>query len=113
MGDRLELSSAKRVNASFVSEGLKNRESDIIWEFRLRESGEPAYVYILLEFQSRPDRYMPVRLMTYMGLFFQTLIAGSHLPASGLLPLVAGSGARGIDRAGGSLRRAVRTAAPL
>ncbi|HEX3529398.1 MAG TPA: Rpn family recombination-promoting nuclease/putative transposase [Thermoanaerobaculia bacterium] len=43
---------------------------------------------VLLEFQSRPDRYMPVRLMTYIGLFYESLIAEGKLPPSGLLPQV-------------------------
>ncbi|MGH7487256.1 MAG: Rpn family recombination-promoting nuclease/putative transposase, partial [bacterium] len=47
-----------------------------------------VYVYVLLEFQSRPDRYMPVRLMTYTGLFYEHLIAEGRLASSGLLPQV-------------------------
>jgi hypothetical protein len=43
---------------------------------------------ILLEFQSRLDPYMAVRLMTYIGLFFEYLIAEGLLPKSGKLPLV-------------------------
>jgi hypothetical protein len=86
--DLIDFSSAERVNASFVSEKRKNRESDIIWKFRRRDTGEPVYVYVLLEFQSRPDRYMPVRMMTYKGLFYESLIAEGRLPPSGLLPQV-------------------------
>jgi Putative transposase, YhgA-like len=86
--DLIDFASAERVNASFVSRKRKNRESDIIWKFRRRDTGEPVYVYVLLEFQSRPDRYMPVRLMTYQGLFYESLIAEGRLPPSGLLPLV-------------------------
>jgi len=66
---RLDLASAEKVSSSFTSRGRKKRESDVIWKFRRVDNDEPVYVYILLEFQSRPDRYMPVRLMTYMGLF--------------------------------------------
>ena len=84
----LDLASAERVPSSFTSRRHQKRESDIIWRFRRKDNGEPVYVYILLEFQSRPDRYMPVRLMTYMGLFFEYLIAQGLLPASGKLPLV-------------------------
>jgi predicted transposase YdaD len=84
----LDLASAERVATSFTSRGHKKRESDIIWKFRRRDNDEPVYVYILLEFQSRPDRYMSVRLMTYMGLFFEYLIAEGLLPDSGKLPLV-------------------------
>lgn len=84
----LDLASGERVPNSFTSRRHKKRESDIIWKFRRRDNDEPVYVYLLLEFQSRPDRYMPVRMMTYMGLFFEYLIAEGRLPASGKLPLV-------------------------
>jgi len=84
----IDFASAERVNASFVSARRRNRESDIIWKFRRRDTGDPVYVYVLLEFQSRPDRYMPVRLMTYKGLFYEALIAEGRLPPSGLLPQV-------------------------
>jgi putative YhgA-like transposase len=84
----IDFSSAERVNASFVSEKRRNRESDVIWKFRRRDGGEAVYVYVLLEFQSRPDRYMPVRLMTYTGLFYEHLIAEGRLGPSGQLPQV-------------------------
>ncbi|MEA2604308.1 MAG: hypothetical protein QOF89_5300 [Acidobacteriota bacterium] len=84
----LDFASAERVNASFVSEARRNRESDVIWKLSRRDSGAPVYVYVLLEFQSRPDRYMPVRLMTYIGMFYEQLIAEGRLVSSGRLPLV-------------------------
>jgi hypothetical protein len=84
----LDLASAEQVPSSFISRGNQRRESDVIWRFRRRDTGESVYVYILLEFQSKPDRYMPVRMMTYMGLFFEYLIAKGLLPKSGKLPLV-------------------------
>jgi predicted transposase/invertase (TIGR01784 family) len=84
----LDFASAERVNASFVSEKRRNRESDVIWKLSRLDTGDPVYVYVLLEFQSRPDRYMPVRLMTYTGMFYEDLIAEGRLPPSGRLPLV-------------------------
>jgi len=84
----LDLTSAERVPSSFTSRRHQKRESDIIWKFRRSDNGEPVYVYILLEFQSRPDRYMAVRLMTYVGLFFEYLISQGLLPDSGKLPMV-------------------------
>ena len=76
------------VHTSFVSPKHENRESDVIWQFRRKDGGEPVYVYILLEFQSRPDPSMPVRLMGYVSLFYQRLMASQ--PAAGWrkLPLV-------------------------
>jgi hypothetical protein len=86
--ERIDLGSGERVDASFVSPKHENRESDVIWQFRRKDGGEPVYVYILLEFQSRPDPSMPVRLMGYESLFYQLLMAGQ--PAAGWrkLPLV-------------------------
>lgn len=86
--ERIDLASAELVPASFVSGKMKSRESDIIWRFRRRDNGEPVYLYILLEFQSRPDPYMPVRLMSYQGLLYEKLIAQGQLPPSGRLPQV-------------------------
>src|SRR5919106_2940677 len=84
----LDLASAEQVPSSFISRGHQKRESDVIWKFRRRDTGDPVYVYILLELQSKPDRYMPVRMMTYMGLFYEYLISNRLLPKSGKLPLV-------------------------
>jgi predicted transposase YdaD len=86
--ERIDLGSGERVDASFVSPKHENRESDVIWQFRRKDGGEPVYVYILLEFQSRPDPSMPVRLMGYESLFYQLLMADQ--PAAGWrkLPLV-------------------------
>jgi predicted transposase YdaD len=86
--ERIDIDSGERVNASFVSAKHESREGDVIWKFRRQDGAEPVYVYILLEFQSRPDPSMPVRLMGYVSLFYQTLMASQ--PAAGWkkLPLV-------------------------
>jgi predicted transposase/invertase (TIGR01784 family) len=86
--DLLDLDSGVQVSGTFVSSRHENRESDVIWRFRREDRREPRYVYLLLEFQSRPDPSMPVRLMGYESLFYQSLMKGK--PASGWknLPLV-------------------------
>ena len=86
--ERIDLDSGERVSASFVSPDHKNREGDVIWKFRRRDGGEPVFVYLLMEFQSRPDPSMPVRLMAYVSLFYQSLMKSQ--PAGGWkkLPLV-------------------------
>jgi hypothetical protein len=86
--ERIDFDTGERVDASFVSPKHESRESDVIWKFRRKDGGEPVYVYILLEFQSRPDPSMPVRLMGYESLFYQSLMASQ--PAAGWrkLPLV-------------------------
>jgi len=86
--ERIDFESGERVNASFVSDQDENRESDVIWKFRRKDGGEPIYVYILLEFQSRPDPSMPVRFMGYESLFYQTLMANQPAAAWRKLPPV-------------------------
>lgn len=46
------------------------------------------YVYILLEFQSRPDKWMALRMQVYIGLLYQDLIAQHKLSKHGKLPPV-------------------------
>src|SRR5215204_7805070 len=85
--ERINFDSGELANTSFVK-GVTNRETDIIWKFGRKDGGEPVYVYILIEFQSRPDPTMPVRFMVYMGLFYQKLLDSQPAAARGKLPLV-------------------------
>jgi hypothetical protein len=86
---RLDFSTLEKVGTSFVSDDLRERRSDVIW--RLRWKGEPFgwfYVYVLVEFQSTPDRFMAVRLLVYVGLLLQELIRKRRLTTKGRLPAV-------------------------
>ncbi len=84
---QLDFDTLERVSGSFVSDRFKPRENDIIWRVRFR--GEWLYVYLLLEFQSTVDRFMALRLMVYVGLLYQQLIAERRIDESdGLLPPV-------------------------
>ncbi len=62
----------KREFDSFVTEEFRERESDIIWQVEYK--GRPAYLYILIEFQSTVDHYMALRMLLYLLLFYQELI---------------------------------------
>lgn len=52
--------SFERVSGSYVGDGGQQRHSDMVWKVRL--SGEWIYVYLLLEFQSRSDPWMALRM---------------------------------------------------
>ncbi|WP_330179192.1 Rpn family recombination-promoting nuclease/putative transposase [Nocardia sp. NBC_01503] len=49
---------------SFVSQHLRSRYSDLL--FRTRLDGHEAYIYLLVEHQSRSDPLMPMRLVEYL-----------------------------------------------
>lgn len=82
----VDFETLERVEGSYVSDDLRSRETDMLWKVKWR--GRTLYVYILLEFQSKVDRFMAVRTMTYLGLLYQHLIKQKALTPSGKLPPV-------------------------
>ncbi len=90
--ERLDFSSLEPVPSSFVSTDHRQRHSDVIWRLRSRTGERWLYIYLLIEFQSRPDVYMAVRIMTYIGLLYESLLKESpreDAPGEpGLLPAV-------------------------
>ncbi len=68
----LDVSAFERVNASYASDRNKQRHQDMVW--RAKVGGEWVYVYILLEFQARSDRWMALRMQVYVGLLLQDLV---------------------------------------
>ncbi len=82
----LDYSSLERVSGSYVTDDLRDRADDIIW--RVRSQGSWLYVYLLIEFQSRVDPYMALRILVYTGLLYQDLLKSGALGPSGRLPAV-------------------------
>ena len=82
----VDLSSLQRVNSSYVQEADRQRIGDAVWRLQLKSSGDWVYMYLLLEFQSEVDRYMALRMMVYVGLFYQDLVKQKRLNSNGLLP---------------------------
>ncbi len=67
-----DFSYLKRANNSYVTEEFKDREADILWETKFK--GKDAYIYILIEFQSTVDKFMSLRMLTYILLFYQDIL---------------------------------------
>ncbi len=84
--EQVDFTTLERINQSFVTDNLLDREDDIIWRVRWRDGW--LYVYLLLEFQSTNDRFMAVRMLTYLGLLYQELIRGRQLTHNKRLPPV-------------------------
>jgi len=82
----LDYGTLERVPGSYVSEDFSNRADDVVW--RVRVGGEWVYLYLLIEFQSRVDKYMALRMMVYGGLLYQDLIKRGEVLADGRLPPV-------------------------
>ncbi|WP_278386135.1 Rpn family recombination-promoting nuclease/putative transposase [Stutzerimonas kunmingensis] len=83
----LDYSTLEKVPGSYVTDDLRHRADDVIW--RVKAEGSWVYLYLLIEFQSRVDPWMAVRMMTYVGLLYQDLIRrGEVLPDRKLPPVL-------------------------
>lgn len=82
----LDLDTLEKANGSYVADDLRDREDDVIWRVRFKERW--LYLYILLEFQSKVDAHMAVRMLTYLGLLYQDLIRQGLVGEDGKLPPV-------------------------
>ena len=52
-------------DATFVDDRLRDSESDLLFAIDRAAGDPPAWLYVLLEHQSQPDRWMPFRLLKY------------------------------------------------
>jgi hypothetical protein len=83
----LDFSTLKKVPGNYVAPNLMPRESDCVWKLRWKDD-RVLYVYLLMEFQSTVDSSMALRMMVYLGLFYQDLLKRGEITPSGKLPPV-------------------------
>lgn len=86
--EQLDFSTLDRVNDSYISSDLREREDDIIWRVRWANDERWLYIYLLLEFQSTPDPWMALRILTYLGLLYEDLVKADTLTGTSKLPPV-------------------------
>jgi len=79
------LSPLERRSEVYLSDRLDRREQDLVW--RLRGPGGES-TYLLLEFQSRPDPQMSLRISVYTGLLLQDLIRSREISSWAPPPLI-------------------------
>lgn len=63
---QLDFTRAERINRSFVPDDLQKQEADLLYRVPFRRKAGEVLIYLLLEHQSRPDRTMGLRLLSYM-----------------------------------------------
>jgi predicted transposase YdaD len=92
----LSWSTLKLLEGSFVDEHLRESEADVLYEVQHVSGEASVWVYILLEHQSTPDRWMRFRLLKYCcriwDLSFREYPDQRELPA--IVPLVFYQGER-------------------
>lgn len=80
----LDFSTAETVEHSFVSDDYKETESDLIYHIQLK--GQDVLIYLLLEFQSKVDRFIAVRMLNYITSLYLSLLNSGQV--KGKLPPV-------------------------
>lgn len=94
----LPLTAFELVNASYVTETGKQRHDDLVWRIRRAKKDD---LFLLVEFQSRPDQLMAERMHAYTALLSETLAKQGRAEGVQILPIVVYTG---------SLRWPVKTA---
>ena len=58
-------SSLARQDVTFIDDRLRDSESDLLFAVRRKTDGASAWLYVLLEHQSKPDPWLRLRLLKY------------------------------------------------
>lgn len=80
----MDLSSLEHCSGSFVDKELQKAFTDLL--FSVSIGGEEGFAYVLIEHQSRVDRWMPLRLWEYVGKIWQWYVKDN--PGASRLPVV-------------------------
>ena len=84
--DEADFSTLRKLSSEYVSDDLRRRQGDAVWRVRLGQGW--LHVLVLLEFQSRDDADMALRILEYTALLYRELGRNRRLGADGLRPPV-------------------------
>jgi predicted transposase YdaD len=92
----LNWSTLKLVEGSFVDEDLRASEADLLYEVEHVSGQASLWLYILIEHQSTPDRWMRFRLLKYCCRIWDMQLAERPMPRElrPIVPLVLYQGER-------------------
>ena len=84
----LDFDTCESLDKSFISEHYKETESDLIYKVQFHD--REIYIYILIEFQSRVEPFMALRVLNYLTNFYMDFLVNNKsvkkLPA--VFPIV-------------------------
>jgi predicted nucleotidyltransferase len=84
--NELDYTTLEIYSGNHISDYLDVRMNDIIWRIRRRDEERWCYIYLLLEFQRENDPWMALRILTYIGLLYQSLIKHKQVEEGQKLP---------------------------
>lgn len=95
----LDFTSLELKSGNYLTPALNERHQDLVWSIEFKSeplnselmnlAGQKIYLYLLLEFQSKPDPKMAVRILSYTAAFYEQLIKSEKINLNkSKLPLV-------------------------
>ncbi|MCP4137233.1 MAG: Rpn family recombination-promoting nuclease/putative transposase [bacterium] len=80
--DKIHFSKTEIVNTSFISKNYQKKQSDILYKFTTsytdsgsgKEKKQETFLYVLIEFQSRIDKWMPLRMLLYLANCYEFIL---------------------------------------
>ncbi len=81
----IDFNTLRITNESYITKELAAFSSDIVYQVCLKETGQLAYVYILIEHQSSINPVMPFRLWNYCALIWDKYLKQTQ---ANTLPLI-------------------------
>ncbi len=72
---------------NYITHNLGTRQGDLAWRIP-RLDGLDLYLLLMLEHQSKSERYMALRKATYCCLSYESLVQQDLIPRSGRLPII-------------------------
>ncbi|WP_409525357.1 Rpn family recombination-promoting nuclease/putative transposase [Nitrincola sp. MINF-07-Sa-05] len=87
----MDFSTLRNHSGNYITPLFEEKFEDVVWsaEVNWQGSRQQIFLYILLEFQSRIDYTMPIRLMHYVACFYDHLLKTRETtPRQGLPPIL-------------------------
>mgnify|MGYP000610367431 CR=1 FL=1 len=90
IAELMDFSTLRLHSGNYITPLFEEKFEDLVWSVQINWQGvnQEVYLYLLLEFQSRVDHTMPIRLMHYVACFYDHLLKNSTMAASQGLPPV-------------------------
>ncbi|MEQ8225280.1 MAG: Rpn family recombination-promoting nuclease/putative transposase, partial [Candidatus Eremiobacterota bacterium] len=70
--DDIDFSKLQKLGTTYILQEYEKRETDLILKLNIKD--QEAYLYILIELQSNPDRFIALRVLEYLIGFYQDLL---------------------------------------
>ena len=92
ISDMMDFSTLTLHSGNYITPLFEERLEDVVWSVDVTWKGitQPVFLYLLMEFQSKSDQTMPIRLMHYVACFYDHLIKNKTVNPSkqGLPPVL-------------------------